>query len=99
MSVDILTYALARKYANSLVNGLGAIKGAPCTIASIKETPEGSVITFGWTGEDGTTQSQDLLIPHGLNETERTELMTDLQAYIDEQIELVEPDNIDDGEI
>lgn len=99
MSVDILTYALARKYANDLVNGLGAIKGAPCTISAIVESEEGSVITFSWTASDGTTQTQELLIPHGLSETERTQLMTDLQAYIDERIELVEPDSIDDGEL
>ena len=97
--IDILTYALARKYANNLVNGLGAIKGAPCTISSIVEIEDGSVITFNWTGNDGAIQAQQLLIPHGINETERSELMTDLQAYIDEQIKLVEPDNIDDGEI
>lgn len=99
MSVDVLTYALARKYANELVSGLGAIKGSPCTIASIVEGEAGSTITFAWAGNDGTTQTTELLIPHGINETERTELMTDLQAYIDEQMELVEPDNIDDGEI
>lgn len=63
--MDILSYALSKKYTNDTVIGLGALKGASCTIQDIVETDEGSVVTFKWTGTDGTVQTANLAIKNG----------------------------------
>lgn len=97
--MDVQTYAMARKYVNDTANSLGAVKGSPCTISSIVEESDGSIITFSWTGEDGTKETQSLKIPYGISETDKAGLIADLQKYIDEQVSVVEPDSIDDGEI
>lgn len=97
--MDVLTYAMARKYVNDTVNGLGAVKGAPCTISSIVEDSDGSTITFSWTGIDDTTQTQTLKIPYGISETEKEEISVELQKYVEDLIQKSEPGSIDDGEI
>ena len=97
--MDILTYALARKYTDNALNGLGALKGAPCTILAVAEQNGNTVITFSWVGIDGTSQTQDVRIPYGLSDSDRTELEKDLRAYVEEQVRFVEPGDIDDGEI
>lgn len=61
--MDIITLALARKFTKDTVNGLGAIKGAPCTIKSITEDDSSTIVTFGWTGTDGSEQTTELKIP------------------------------------
>ena len=65
MAIDILTLALARSYTKSSLVGLGALRGANCTIKSIVETASGSTVTFEWTGTDGSTQTSQLNIENG----------------------------------
>ena len=65
MAIDIVTLALARKYTKDSANALGAVKGASCTIDSIVDTGEANVITFGWTGTDGTHQTSTMTAKHG----------------------------------
>lgn len=48
--MDILTYSLSKKHTEETVVGLGALKGAPCTIQSIVEDDSGKLVTFKWTG-------------------------------------------------
>lgn len=66
MAIDIITLALARKYTKDTANALGAVKGADCTISSIVDTGEANVVTFGWTGEDGTQQTAEMEVRHGV---------------------------------
>lgn len=63
--MDVITYALAKKYVNKTASALGAVKGAPCTIKSITETDIEIIVVFGWTGTDGTSQTSTITIPKG----------------------------------
>lgn len=63
--MDIVTYALAKKYTEDTANALGAVKGAPCTIQSITETADAIVVIFSWTGTNGATQTSTMTIPKG----------------------------------
>lgn len=63
--MDIVTYALARKYVQQTANSLGAVKGAPATIQSIAEADNEIVVIFSWTGMDGTSQTSTMTIPKG----------------------------------
>jgi len=58
MAIDILTLALAKKFTKDTVIGLGAIKGAPCTIKSAVHQNGRTTIVFEWTGTDGTTKRE-----------------------------------------
>lgn len=68
--MDILSYALSKKYTDDTAIGLGAVKGAPCVIQSVEETDEGTVVTFKWTGTDGTEQTATMTAKHGISITE-----------------------------
>lgn len=60
--MDILTYALAKSYTDKALLGVGALKGAPCTIKSQIETDDSYIITFEWTGTSGETETSQLII-------------------------------------
>lgn len=66
MAIDLITLALARKYTKDAVNGLGAIKGAPCTVDSVIDNGVSNVITLKWTGVDGADQTSVVEIQHGI---------------------------------
>lgn len=63
--MDIVTLALAKKYTEKTVVGLGAIKGAPATIQSITKADGRNTVTFKWTGTDGSTQTQEMYVDDG----------------------------------
>lgn len=63
--MDIITYALARKYTDQTVIGLGGLKGAPCTISSIVHQDGHNIVTFEWTGTDGSTQTTEMIVDDG----------------------------------
>lgn len=46
MALNVINYALAKKYVDDTASALGAVKGAPCTIQNIEYTDDGAVITF-----------------------------------------------------
>ncbi len=58
-------YALSKKYVNSSLDGLGALKGSPCAIKSTTETDQGTVIVFEWTSASGTTEETTILVKNG----------------------------------
>ena len=66
MAIDIITLALARKYTKDTANAQGAVRGAPCTIDSIVDNGDANVVTFGWTGTDGTHQTSTMTVKHGV---------------------------------
>lgn len=57
--------ALLKKFVLETVQGLGAIKGAPCKIRSITKVEGGTVITYEWTGDDGTVKTSQMTVPDG----------------------------------
>lgn len=63
--MDIVTYALSKKYVAKSLDGLGAIKGANCVIESVDTVPEGNRVTFSWTGISGTKETTTILVKNG----------------------------------
>lgn len=93
MSIDIVTYALAKKYVDKSINGLGAIKGASCEISSIEETEDASIVTFRWEGADGTEQTQQMVIPHGMTDAEQAAIedrLAEVEALAKQALEKAE---------
>ena len=58
-------YILARAYAKALVEGAGALKGAPCRIQSITPITGGNRITFAWETSEGETETDTLDVMDG----------------------------------
>lgn len=62
---------LADKHTNDSLNGLGALKGAPCVLESIKsiviDGRSGNEITFKWTGENGTEERASFQVMNGID--------------------------------
>lgn len=71
-------WILSRKYTADSIIGLGAIKGASCTIKSIvpytaPSGQTGNTITFEWTANDGVTkQTQSMNVLDGVTITDIT---------------------------
>lgn len=63
--MDIISYALSRKFTEDTVIGLGALKGANCTIKSIVHQDGINTVTFEWTGTDGTTKTSEMIVNDG----------------------------------
>lgn len=69
MGLEILTLGSSKTYTRESLLGLGALKGAPCTIKSITEVDGGQKITFEWTGASGTKQTSDMTVKDGASIT------------------------------
>ena len=63
-------YVLARKFVENTAIGLGAVRGKNCTISSIVEEDDKSILTFKWTGDDGTVQSSIMTVKNGISITD-----------------------------
>ena len=58
-------YVLSKKYTKQSLDGVGALKGAPCTIKSTTETDEGTIVVFEWTDNNGIAQETTILVKNG----------------------------------
>lgn len=67
--MDILSYALSRKYVESTAIGLGAVRGKNCTVSNIVEEDDKATLTFKWTGDDGTVQTRNMIVKNGISVT------------------------------
>ena len=67
MAFDSVSYVLSKGYTEDTCDGLGYLKGSPCTIKSTTETDEGIIIVFEWTGTSGATEETTILIKNGLS--------------------------------
>ena len=65
--IDVITLAVAEKYTRDTAIGLGAVKGAPCTISKVEEVADGTEITFRWTGDDGTINTRKIKVKDGIS--------------------------------
>lgn len=63
--MDVVTYALARKYVDQSLVGGGALKGKNCTIQSIEDITGGKRVTFRWILDDGTIQTGHMDVFNG----------------------------------
>lgn len=67
MGLSAVTYALAKKYTDKTVIGLGGLKGAPCKVKSVVKTDGRSVITLEWKADDGTTETSEVYVNDGIS--------------------------------
>lgn len=64
-AIDNKTYAAARTYTNQVLVGGGAIKGKNATIDGITDIPGGHRVTFKWTLDNGTVQTNYMDVKDG----------------------------------
>lgn len=68
--MDILSYILSRNYIKKSLVGMGALKGAPCTISEIINNPDGSHdVVFSWKDNEGVTHTSTLTVENGKDGT------------------------------
>lgn len=65
MALSIQTLAMAKKYTNESLIGVGALKGAPCTIKNIEKEDGVSKVTFEWTAADDTKRTSEMSVADG----------------------------------
>ena len=64
--MDVISYALSRKYTQDSLAGVGALKGAPCRISQITDNPDGThTITFLWVDDNGVSHTSVLTVKDG----------------------------------
>lgn len=64
--MDIVVYALLRKFVSDSLIGIGALKGAPCKIASIVDNSDGTHdITWLWKDDLGVNHTSVLTVSNG----------------------------------
>lgn len=69
MGVSVQTLALAKKYVKKSLTGLGALKGAPCTVKEITKENGVNSVVFEWKGTDNSTNTSTLLVVDGFSPT------------------------------
>ena len=67
MAIDKITYAAAKKYTDNSVAGGGAIKGKNCVVDSIMDITGGHRVTFKWTLDNGTVQTNYMDVMDGVD--------------------------------
>ena len=65
MALDILTYALSKKYTDNSMAGGGISAGKNCTVDSIEEISGGNRVTFKWTLDNGTVKTGTMDVMDG----------------------------------
>lgn len=61
----VIALKKAKQYTAESLDGLGALKGAPCVIKETKAVDGGTEVTFEWTGTSGATETQTILVKNG----------------------------------
>lgn len=70
---DVEIIGLLKTYINKTLVGMGALKGAPCTVKSVEENPGVHVITLEWTDNDGNKQTKEITVLDGTDGTDGTD--------------------------
>ncbi len=71
--MDIVSYLLSKKYTKDSLDGVGAIKGAPCRISKIESVEGGNKITFAWTSNSGVESISTLIVKDGVDGQDGTD--------------------------
>ena len=67
---DVEIIGMLKTYIQQTLVGMGALKGAPCTVKSVEEDPGVHVITLEWTDNDGNKQTKAITVLDGTNGTD-----------------------------
>ena len=60
---------IAKTYTKETVIGMGALKGAPCTVQGVVDNGDGTqTLTLRWTGTTGTTHDSTIVLPSAIFE-------------------------------
>lgn len=65
MALDLITYALCKSYIKKVIDGCGALKGAPCEIQSITDITGGKRVTFKWEDKEGVSYTDTMDVMNG----------------------------------
>lgn len=57
----------AKKYTDKSLQGLGGIKGSPCTIKSVTEVNNGTEIIFEWESQKGISETSTIFVENGVD--------------------------------
>lgn len=60
----------AKKYTDKSLQGLGSIKGSPCTIKSVTEVNNGTEIIFEWESQKGISETSTIFVENGADGTD-----------------------------
>lgn len=58
-------YILAKAYTNETASQFGGLKGAPCTIKSVKKQNGQNIVTFEWKNDAGDTRESQMIVNDG----------------------------------
>jgi hypothetical protein len=65
MAMDFIGLSVGMGYTDETVIGGGALKGKNCVVSNIEEVADGVNVTFQWILDDGTVQTETVLLPKG----------------------------------
>lgn len=63
--LNLQTLVLSKKYTDDTAVGFGGLKGANCTIDNIEKKDGQNIVTFKWTGTDGSHQFATMTVDDG----------------------------------
>jgi len=64
--LDIIAYALSKKYTEETADALGAVKGASCRIDSITKVDGENIVRFKWIGDSGAVKYSTMKVTDGV---------------------------------
>ena len=81
--MDIVTYALSKKYTKESLLGGGAVVGKNVTVSSITPIDGGNRVTFSYTLDDGTvkTSAMDVMDGNGITKVEKIKTVDLVDTY------------------
>ena len=81
--MDIVTYALSKKYTKESLLGGGAVVGKNVTVSSITPIDGGNRVTFSYTLDDGTvkTSAMDVMDGNGIVKVEKIKTVDLVDTY------------------
>ncbi len=65
MALSTTTYALAKKYTDESLIGMGALKGAPCKVKSVNTVNDQVIVTLEWKDDLDNTHESEVVIQQG----------------------------------
>lgn len=63
--MDVVTLAVAKKYTDDSLDGVGALKGVPCQIQSVTDITGGKRVTFLWVDNEETEHTSTMDVMDG----------------------------------
>lgn len=63
--LSAITKAIVEKYVRDTLDGMGALKGAPCTIKSITDITGGKRVTYEWKDDNDVSHTAYMDVMNG----------------------------------